>query len=90
MVRLSNNGSAYWVKKSKGGLGFSKTSLKSTMNHLIENCYFNVGNVTMTQTMGITMGIDTAAFWANLLSYTYEEYMTSIISSDKIKARHLH
>ena len=29
------------------GIGFSKTSLKTAMNHLIESYYLNVGNVTM-------------------------------------------
>ena len=46
-IRLSNNGAAYWQKLTKGGLGFSKTSVKIAINHLIENCQFNVGNVTI-------------------------------------------
>ena len=40
-------------KKSKGGLGFSKTSLETAMNHLIENYYLNAENVTMKQAIGI-------------------------------------
>ena len=37
------------------------------------------------------MGIDPAPFWANLFLYFYEEeYMKSLISSDKVKARHFH
>ena len=43
-IRLSNNGAAYWRKKIKGRLGFSKTSLKIAMNHLLENCYLQAGN----------------------------------------------
>ena len=35
------------------------------------------------------MGIDPAPLWANLSLYSYEEeYMASLISSDKIKARY--
>ena len=37
------------------------------------------------------MGIDPAPFWANLFLYFDEEkYMSSLIFSDKIKARHFH
>ena len=71
-------------KKTKGGLGFSKTSLKTAINQLIGNCYFNVGNVTMKQVIGIPMGNDPAPFWPNRFLYFYEEeYMPSLISSDK-------
>ena len=68
-------------KKTKGGLGFSKTSLKTAMNHLIENHYLNAGNVTMKQAIGIP----------NHFLYSYvEECMPSLIYSAKIKARHFH
>ena len=61
------------------------------INHLLENCYFNVGNVTMKQTIIIPMEIDPTPFWTNVSLYSYEEeYMLSLISSDKIKARHFH
>ena len=88
-IRLSNNGAGFCVKKTKGGLAFNKASLKTAINHLAENCYFNVGSVTMKQA---TLGkIDSASFWANLFLYFYEEqYMSSLISSDKIKTRHFH
>ena len=37
------------------------------------------------------MGIDPAPFWANLFLYFHqEEYMPSLISSDKINARYFH
>ena len=66
IIRLSKSVAAYWGKKAKGGLGFSKSSLKTAINHLIENCYFNVGNVSMKQAVGIPIGIDSAQFCANL------------------------
>ena len=52
---------------------FSKSSLKSAVKHLIENCFFSVGNIIMRQAIVIIMGIDPAPFWANLFLYTYEE-----------------
>ena len=78
-IRLSNNGTAYWGK-NKGGLGFSTTSLKTPINHVMWHI----------QAISIPMVIDSASFWANLFLYSYEEYMLSLISSDKIKARHFH
>ena len=90
-IRLSDNGEVYYGKKIKGELGFSKSPLKTTVNNLIENCYFNAGNAAMKQAIGIPVEIDTVSFWANLLLYSYEEeYMSSLISSDKIKTRHFH
>ena len=53
LIRLSNNGATCWGNKTKGGLGFSKTSLKADINHFVENCYFDVKNVTMIQAIGI-------------------------------------
>ena len=58
-------------KKTKEGLDFSKSSLKTAINHLIENCYFNVANMTMKQAVGIPVGIDSAPFWANLFLQVY-------------------
>ena len=45
----------------------------------------------MRQAIGIPMGIDPAPFWANLFLYQFEQrYMTDLISTDKVKARHFH
>jgi len=90
-IRLSSNGTAFWGKKAKGCVGFTKTSLLITIKYLIQNCYFVVGDTTLRQAIGIPMGIDPAPFWANLFLYTYEEeYMSSLILTNKMKARHFH
>ena len=45
----------------------------------------------MKQAIDIPMRIGLASFWENLLLYSYEkEYVSSLISSDKIQARHFH
>ena len=62
--RLSNNEAGYWGKETLVGRGFNKTSLKTAIDYLIEDCYFNIGNVTMKQAIGIPMGINLAPFWA--------------------------
>ena len=71
-ISISANGKAFWSKNKKN-VSFSKASLKTAISHLIENCYFTVGNKVLKQTIGIPMGIDPAPFWANLFLYTYEE-----------------
>ena len=50
-----------------------------------------VGNSLLRQKIGILMGIDLAPFWTNLFFYTCEhEYMSGLISNDKVKAHHFH
>ena len=45
----------------------------------------------MKQSNGIPMGIDTASFWENHFLCSFEgKYITSLISSDKIRARYFH
>ena len=67
-----------------GELGFSKTSLKTTINRFIENCCFNVGSVTTKR--WIEMGN-----WENLFLYSYEEeHISSPIFSDKTKGKYFH
>ena len=44
----------------------------------------------MKQAIGIQMGIDPAQFWPKSSLYSFGEYMSSLISSDKIKARPFH
>ena len=90
-IILSNKGKAYWGSNVGKKHFFSKTSLKIATKHLISNCFFTVGNMTMQQTIGIPMGIDPAPFWANLFLYTYErDYMKSLIGFDKVKAKCFH
>ena len=90
-IYISKYNFAYWRKKSKDNIAFSKSTLKTSSKHLIQNCYFIVGNSLLRQKIGISMGIDPASFWANLFLYTYEnKYMSELISSDKVKACHFH
>ena len=89
-IRISANGKAYW-SKSKKGTSFSKAFLKRAVSHLIENCYFTVGDIVMRQAIGIPMGIDPAPFWANFFLYTYEEaYISNLISANPVKARYFY
>ena len=53
-------------KKSKDNVAFSKSALKISLKHLIQNCNFMPGNSLLTQKISITMGIEPAPFWANI------------------------
>ena len=62
----------------KGGLCFSKTSLKAAVNYLIEN--FNFGNMTMKQSIGVRIRTDPALSQGNRFLYCHEEeYMSLLI-----------
>ena len=89
-ICISENNVTYW-EKSKDNVAFSKSTLETTLKHLIENCYFMVGNSLLRQKIGIPLGIDPAKFWANHFLYAHEnEYMSKHISNDKVKARRFH
>ena len=80
-IRVDKYG-ARWAKR-KQGVCFSKAQLKIAVAHLVQNCFFQVGNQIMRQAVGIPMGIDPAPFWANLFLYTYEsEFITDLIRTD--------
>ena len=50
-----------------------------------------VGNSLLRQKIGIQMGSEPAPFLANIFLYTHEnEYMSELISNDKVKACHFH
>ena len=91
-IAISKYGKAYWTKtKPKTLVSFTRHSLKTAVKHLVQNCYFTVGNAVLRQAIGIPMGIDPAPFWANLFLYQFEQrYMSDLISTDKVKARHFH
>ena len=57
-MNISETGYASWGR-SRSITYFSQSSLKIEVNHLIQNCYFTVGN--------ITMGIDPAPFFGKFV-----------------------
>ena len=88
---MNAKGKACWVKKVNGCIRFTCNLLKTTVKHLIENCFFTVANITLKQDKGISMGIDPALFWANLFLYFYQnQFMTELISNNEIKYQHFH
>ena len=83
--------SAFWTNSTKYFDSFTKTSLKNALKQLILESCFTIGNTVLLQTIGISMGIDPAPFWANLYLYKHEcDFMTELIHSDKARGRKYH
>ena len=79
-ICISKNNVAYWGKKSKDSIAFSKSTLATSLKHHVQNCYFMVGNSLLRQKISIPMGIDPAPFWANLFLCTFEnEHMSELM-----------
>ena len=69
-ICIFKNYVVYWGKKSKDNIAFSKSTLTTSLKHLVQNCYFMVGNSLLRQKIGMPMGVDPAPSWANLFLYT--------------------
>ena len=78
-------------KRLKQNIFSSKTSVKRTVQFLIENSYFTVGNVLLLYTVDITFRTHPAPFWTNLYFYNCEfKYITHLIRTNKLKDGELH
>ena len=70
---------------------FNKQKLKQTVEHLIRESYFRIGNKTMLQTTGIPMGLSPSPFWANLYLHRHEyKYMGNKIKNNIKQAYNFH
>ena len=65
-----------------------KSSLKLAINFLLNNCFFNFGNLFFQQITGTSMGSDPATFIVNLFLYYYEnKWLLETTKRDLCKAR---
>ena len=51
-----------WEKVQRKRFDFSKSTLKTSSKHLIQNCYFMVGNSLIRQKIDIRVGIGKSLF----------------------------
>ena len=86
-----NKTDAYWRKPCKDSSDpYTKEMIKSLLEYVIENAFFQVGNKVFRQIIGIPMGSDPAPFIANLFLYTYENrFMFNLKKDDKARAKNL-
>ena len=72
----------------KHNISFDKTSLKLSINYLLNQCFFNVNSLTFHQIIGIPMGSSLAFFMVNLFLFTYEsKWLLDTKKSNLQKAR---
>ena len=87
---IVNSTGAYWVKDNSNMKGnkYTKSSIKTALKFLLDNCYFTVGNLLFRQVIGIPMGSDPALFFANLFLFYYEsEWLQNLKNSQYHRAR---
>ena len=71
-VTVYNSGAFWSQSKSKTGRSYSLQEIKSCLEFLINNSFFQVGSKIFRQVIGIPIGSDPAPFVANLLLFFYE------------------
>ena len=78
---------AYCGKKAKDNIAFRKSTLKASLKHLMQSCYFMIYFIIhySDRKKVSQWELTQLHFGKN----TYEnEYMSELISNDKVKARH--
>ena len=79
---------AFWRNPSKDYRLYSKESIKSVLEYVIDNAFFQVGSKVFRQVIGIPMGSDPAPFIANLFLYIYENrFMTNLKKTNLSRAK---
>ena len=64
---------AFWVNKPKDStFVFYEKSLIETVNFLLDNCFFTLGDQIFRQIIGVPIGVDPGPYIANLTLWYYE------------------
>ena len=67
------NSGAFWSRsKSKTGRSYSLRKIKSCLEFLITNSFFQVGSKIFCQVIGVRMGSNPVLFFPNLFLFFYE------------------
>ena len=69
---IVNNSEAFWSNRPSTIFSFSKTSLITCIQFLIDNTYFKCGDLILKQNIGIPMSTDPGQDFANLFLHNYE------------------
>ena len=90
-ISVNSFGRADWLKDSDGDQSsfiYTKEMIRKSVDFLIRNSYFKLGNKLFRQDIGIPMGSDPAPAFANLFLFHYESsWLMSIKKSNNILAR---
>ena len=67
---------------------FDENSLIESLNYLLDNCYFTIGNLVFRQIIGAPMGVDPGSYIANLTLWFYENrYLEILYRTDNFSAK---
>ena len=90
-ISINCSGRAYWLQDGDHDRPFyvyTKELIRQSVEFLIRNSYFKLGNKLFRQDIGIPMGSDPAPAFANLFLFHYESaWLKSIRKSNNILAR---
>ena len=83
------NKSSSFVKSTRPGTWFfDENSLIESLNYLLDNCYFTIGNLVFRQIIGVPMGVDPGPYIANLTLWFYENrYLEVLYRTDYFSAK---
>ena len=85
------NSSFAWVNKTKENtFRFDEKSLLESIDFLMDNCYFTLGDMIFKQIIGVPMGVDPGPYIANLTLWFYEnKYLERLYKLDYFCAKRL-
>jgi len=80
--------SSSWSNNPRPGtFKFDASSLKSSLQFILEHSYFSIGSICFLQGIGVPIGVDCAPPMANLTLFWYEyQYIIKLMKSDYRKA----
>ena len=88
-ISIYRSGRANWLRDGdRSSYVYTKELIRRSVDFLIKNAYFKLGNKLFRQDIGIPMGSDPAPAFANLFLFHYESsWLMSIKKSNNILAR---
>ena len=80
-----------WVKKPRENtFRFNEHLLIDTIDFILDNSYFSMGNLIFRQIIGVPIGVDPGPYIANLTLWYYEnKYVDTLYKADYYSARRL-
>ena len=89
-ISIYNSGFA-WVKNPREStFRFNVDSLIESIDFILDNAYFSMGNMIFKQIIGVPIGVNPGPFIANLTLFYYEyKYLDKLYKTDYFSAKRL-
>ena len=89
-ISIYNKSSSFVNKPKASTFKFDQLSLLNSLNYLIDNCYFIIGENIFKQIIGVPIGVDPGPYIANLTLWYYEnKYIEKLYRIDYFSAKRL-